>query len=193
MIPDVELFASRFRPACVEFEPGKDDLRASSDDPVSDLGGVPFDLNINLSSTGETRIIYQDWRRSATEKDFWSAYLVGAFQPQQGEDFDNDDEDWWVGRASQVDAISVIFRETVRDIKTEVPNEFVIGEEDVWRVAGLHEVAHQFNLGHDLVDDGPIMDEDSYQTEQVHGLIFSPDGLRKITERDYPREYNGAL
>jgi hypothetical protein len=32
------------------------------------------------------------------------------------------------------------------------------------------------------------MHYESMQTKPVEELVFSPDGLRKITERDYPRE-----
>jgi len=191
IIPDVGLFASRFRPACVEFG-GRDDLSASDDDPVSQLGEIPFDLNTTGDLDGDMsdlHNIHNNWRQSATEPDFWSAYLVGAFQIYAAGDNDNDLEAGTLGYTSSNDAISAIFRETVRDIKTEEPNVFVMGEEDVWRVAGLHEVAHQFNLGHDVTDDGPIMDAESFQTKQVEELIFSPKGLQKITARDFPREF----
>lgn len=83
----------------------------------------------------------------------------------------------------------MIFRETVRDVDTEEPNYYVMDEEDQWRAVGLHEVAHQFGLDHDLTEDGPIMDPDTYDSEEVEELIFSPDGLRQITWRNFPREW----
>ncbi|HUE72107.1 MAG TPA: hypothetical protein VMP01_14570 [Pirellulaceae bacterium] len=195
MFPDVALFASRFRPACVEFDPAKDDLRNSSEDGVSQLGGIPFDLNTSPNQLNELneevdelQALHGAWRQSATEPDFWAAYLVGAFQPDETEDNDWDVEGAALGYTSTLVGISVIFRETVRDVQTEEPTQHVIGEEDLWRVVGLHEVGHQFGLNHSLMDDGPIMDYFSTQTLEVDELIFSPKGLQQITKRDFPRQ-----
>jgi hypothetical protein len=186
MIPDVSLFASRFRPACIEFDPDKSDLAASSDAQVNQIAQIPFDQN---TLTSEYAGLHDTWRQSASELDFWSAYLVGVFQPEQEEDNDNDDEFGTGGTTNTQVPISLIFRETVRDIEIEEPDNYKkLDDEDRWRVVGLHEVGHQFWLGHWLTDDGTIMHYESMQTKPVEELVFSPDGLRKITERDYPRE-----
>ena len=186
MEPDLELFASRFRPACVEFDPAKNDLRSTNADPVNDLGQVTFDQN---TTDAEFEGLQDTWRRSATEKDFWSAYLVGAFQPHVDEDHDNDGGEFTAGTTSTEFKISLIFRETVTDVATELPEYYQqLGETDHWRVVGLHEVGHQFALGHLLTEDGSIMHYDSIETMPVDQLVFSAKGLQKITARDFPRE-----
>ena len=199
MEPDLELFASRFLPACVAFDPAKNDLRSTNADPVNDLGQIPFKQNVNNKlpappnppdppDPGDLRILHDDWRQSATEKDFWAAYLVGAFQPDVTADSDSDTENAGGGYTSPADKISVIFRETTRDTDIENPNDYFIGEDDMWRAFGLHEVAHQFGLDHDLTNDGPIMYYPTLETLPVEQLVFSLNGLRQITWRNFPRE-----
>jgi hypothetical protein len=168
----------------------KSDLSDSSEDPVTQLGGIPFDLNINPfepEEEPEDVALFNHWRDSATEEDFWAAYLIGAYQPYMYFDNDYDAEEAVLGYTNKDHAFSILFRETIWDTKTEEPTHYVIGEEDLWRVVGLHEVGHQFGLDHD-VGHGTIMDYSSMETEEVEELIFSPKGLLRITERDYPRD-----
>ncbi|HUE72066.1 MAG TPA: hypothetical protein VMP01_14360 [Pirellulaceae bacterium] len=186
MIPDVELFASRFRPACIEIDPDNEDLDASGEE-VNQLGGVPFKLNTDTDGL-EIEGLHSEFRQSETESDFWVAYLVGAFQPVETEDNDSDSESATKGVTSPWVGVSVLFRETMRDERVEEPASYPnnIAEDDLWRITALHETGHQFGLGHDENEDGTVMHYDSMRTKPVAELEFSPLGLRQLTERDYP-------
>ena len=164
-LPDCSDLARAFAPAYVEPQ-----LDLPNPTPI-----VPFVLNMPYSVPDATpyRSAFR-FDNIATEADqnFWTVYVLGAFQPVQRKDCDPDDiEDAWYGL---VDAINgqgaAIFFEVLRDYP---PDSFSLE-----RYTVTHEVGHLFNGRH--VDDG-VMSNTNPAT-----VDFSPITINKIRSILHP-------
>lgn len=113
-----------------------------------DLGGgeIPFPLN---SPSDATTAYQYDWIAHDNDPNFWTAYLLGAYQPARGDDGDPDsDRRVVLGITDLANTGSVTFAETIRDRADPVFG--------ICSAAGIvaHELAHLFGDTADLRDDG---------------------------------------
>jgi hypothetical protein len=92
--------------------------------------------------------------------------------------------------ASGDDAVGcILYREVVRDaVTTEA--DYVITEQNCWGIVAVHESAHCFGLRDNVSSDGSIMVYGEIAAaddpEEVEGLGFGSEGLRKIVICPYP-------
>jgi hypothetical protein len=117
--------------------------------PVFDVGDnndtVPFTLNSPLS--GDGRIATYDFDAAATERElnFWTVYLLGAYQPDTDRDLDPDDDKG--GALGAVDSIrgvgASIYLESIADYNRRA--SFPTCSE---QVTVAHELGHLFGGTH---------------------------------------------
>jgi hypothetical protein len=76
---------------------------------------------------------------------------------------------------------SLVFRETVRDGRTEEPAGFGVSEADYFAAITLHEIGHQFGLVDGLTH-GVVMHSPSVMAGPISAVTFSGDGLLEIAK-----------
>jgi len=88
---------------------------------------------------------------------------------------------------------SLLYRETTRDAVLTEPGNFTISEENLWAIALVHEIGHQFGLVHpptNQTGDGKVMSGAfvfaADTAAKVEELQFGGKGLRKIITNVYP-------
>lgn len=119
--------------------------------PAYDLGGGATD-SFFVNSPPDTTLMYDyDWRAHDNDANFWTAYLLGAYQPTIDEDGDPESEDGTstrrrvvLGVTDLADTGSTIFAETIRDQADPF--------QGICYPAGIvaHELAHLFGNTADL-------------------------------------------
>ncbi|HYC00973.1 MAG TPA: transglutaminase-like domain-containing protein [Candidatus Limnocylindrales bacterium] len=147
--------------------------------PLFDVGddnsSVPFVLNTPDGADEEALLLgTYDFDQVATEADdeFWTVYLLGAYQMQTEEDADAEGG----GTLGQVDEIhglgASVFLETARDVRLP-------GTGCTEDVTVVHEVGHLFNLQH---PEGGLMASPC----NAGTSSFSNASLQKLRDVDHP-------
>ncbi len=134
--PNTGLLADAFRPAHVQVVLGT----------PFDRNNVPFDYHLS-----DADYLLQGVARGIPEPDsgiFWSAYVLGAYEPETTRDGDGADaENPMVGATYRHEnEFTYIFQEVIRDVTTDEHPDW---DRDLveMRVV-VHEVGHQFELDH---------------------------------------------
>ena len=151
--------------------------------PTYDVGdnntGVAFVLNTpDGANEGALLKATYDFDQKATEADidFWTVYLLGAYQMQTEEDGDPGSENGGKSTLGQVDAINgqgmSVFKETVREAIS-------YGAACIENAVVAHEIGHLFNGDH---ADGALMNG----TCNLGTLSFSNATLKRIRDIDHP-------
>ena len=147
--------------------------------PVYDIGdnnsAVTFKLNTN--TTSEANIISSyDFDTKAREADdnFWTVYLIGAYQPWTTQDCDPGSEGAVLGIVDKLNGQGAsVFNEVLRageiTITAVVNNAATTG----------HEIGHLFNGQH---ADGGLMAQSSVRTS----IVFDPITLNTIRSINHP-------
>ncbi|MBI2571209.1 MAG: hypothetical protein HYV63_29750, partial [Candidatus Schekmanbacteria bacterium] len=191
MIPDLSLMASRFLPACVRVDTTKTDLASDSTASVDDAA-VAFKLNVGTLATDENEIEGKDDlvranKQATSSPDFWVAYVLGAYQGRVDQDNDPYGEvaKGGIGGRDNTGPYALVYRETVRELITD-PG-VTVSEANLWALAAVHEIAHQFGLK-DNLEYGPLMSYDAMFTAdtpaEVEALQLSGVGMRKVVSVD---------
>jgi hypothetical protein len=191
------LWASRYEPACVKVDLTKTDLSPLNTDNVNS-NNVTFETNIGTEGTLEDAMAkvkakVRANKQSMSSSDFWVIYQLGAFQQSVYRDTDPNDEYGQGGVSSiysdardDAEAGTMLFRETQRDAKLA---GLLVSETNLWRLASVHESGHEFGLFDGDVD-GPLMNDSNIRAAvtqaQVDALVFSGEGLKKITRKSFP-------
>ncbi|MDX1945332.1 MAG: hypothetical protein SFU86_07985 [Pirellulaceae bacterium] len=85
---------------------------------------------------------------------------------------------------------SIIFRETIADAKTDPTNGYIVSEDELWHVSGIHEIEHQLGIpytaeGHTLAT-GTIMNYAATHQFSFTDLVFGPLGFKSIVTNVRP-------
>jgi hypothetical protein len=192
LVPDTQMWASRFAPACVKVDLNKHDLSSSNAYDVNSI--IPFVMNVGDDETDsdeEIRKLFDVHKQSEATPDFWIAYQIGAFQPNLAEDGDPSGS-WLLGYSAGATSFnsarsgSIVFTETIADYVTG-NNQVTANLNTVCRAASLHEVGHLFALLHDT---GGVMDENKLYKADTPELVlqlgFTGSGLYGITKARAP-------
>lgn len=161
-------------------------------DLTGSLEDVPFQLNIDqlASTTIYNNPNYFDNRGTETSVDFWTAYLLGAYQAKIDEDSDPDEWGAVYGRAENADGTAqgvAVFMELNRAREYQDLNRVSIyGTWNTRPVANrfitAHEIAHMFTGGHfDCVSGSP--NQIPCPNDNA-GLMSSPDQITQVTFSD---------
>lgn len=153
--PNIAHIALAFRKAYIE------PVYDGGGNATNDTNTVPFVANMNTLTATEAETVFS--RQSPLPSpDYWTVYLLGAFQGLKPEDNDPDSESPKGLGATSPGKGCLIFRETVRDAKVT----------ESWVVA--HEVGHYFS-GHET--DNSLMNPDF---NSVSTPYFNPKVLALI-------------
>jgi len=204
MSPNLAPLARILQMGHIKLDLKKHDLSPDNDGTVNQTD-VEFKVNIGTNAHGQSdpdvypdtfREFAQDivgdvdpddpsefipgTRQSVIDRDFWVAYILGAYQPTLVEDGDHPDGGFGVffvpgltipvvdptvvlagnntAHFSQTEA-SFVFRETARDWAVHL-GEDSMSEDDLWAAASTHEILHQFGL------------QDPFRGKPNHGTIM---------------------
>ncbi len=164
--PDTSLLQNAFAPAYVL--------------PVFDVGDnndfVTFVLNTDTRNPPASIISTYDFDQVATEADanFWTVYLLGAYQGWTNEDHDPSTDDRVYGIVDAINGQGAsVFNEVIRPpegrFTTEVNNA----------ATTAHEIGHLFNGQH---IDGGLMEQSATRSS----IVFSDITLNKIRSINHP-------
>ena len=164
--PDTSLLPNAFAPAYVL--------------PVFDVGDnndfVPFVLNTDTTNPPASLISTYDFDQVATETDanFWTVYLLGAYQGWTTEDHDPSTDDRVYGIVDAINGQGAsVFNEVVRPpegrFTTEVNNA----------ATTAYEIGHLFNGEH---TDGGLMEPSLTRSS----IVFSDITLNRIRSINHP-------
>lgn len=192
--------AARFAPACVLVNLTKTDLVEAG--KSVNLTNLPFQTNIGTKASGqdfekEIRKVILNNRQTTFNREFWVAYMVGAFQPLVGHDCDPNAEDKIILGGFSVQRSNFgelpgtfLFLETMKDSSEYFPYGFKIPWDDDRKIVAVHEIGHLFVGGEHRPEDGPIMDSNKIRAAEtpveVDALGFGPAGLFRIISTMYP-------
>jgi hypothetical protein len=200
MVVDTRLWASRYEPAMVRVDLTKNDLSPADGEDVNQAT-VTFVPNVGTAGTEadfKTKIneIVKANKQGASTAGFWVIYQLGAYQGPVDKDSDPNGEEALLGISSifslpgdDPQAGTIVFRETVRDVRVAQPAVVKISEANLWAATSVHESGHQFGLVDGLID-GKLMDSPTMAAAdsdvKVAALIFNGSGLRKIIIKGFP-------
>lgn len=145
--------------------------------PIYDIGGnsdVTYTINVYPGDTS-----HYDFAGQATEanSDYWTVYLIGAYQGWTREDGDGEDR-VILGQVNKINGVGAsIFSETIDHEST--PTAYIFNA-----ATTAHEIGHLFKGSHDGTYgmDGGIMD----QSATRGSLSFTDATLKKIRDIDHP-------
>ena len=156
--------------------------------PVYDVGdnntNVPFVLNIDCSKQNELKVIMEifdfDAKESQDDKDFWTIYLLGAYQANEQNDGDpNSELDSTIAGYTFSDIGVVIFMEPFSEFTHTLYTNVM--------TTVVHEIGHLFGGEHMDIDFG-TKDLDHIMTDDpdLYGNKFNEETLVKIRKTISP-------
>jgi hypothetical protein len=220
MAPDLSLLQTFLAPAFIRVNLNRTDLAFDNAASVNQ-DDVTFSLNVGADRnscmeairtiTGNVvNGVYQPGsRQSQADPRFWCAYILGAYQGQLDADADHtslfggctpgittdakDRSQVPIGNQliGAVAMPSLVFRETLRDWVASKSGP-VRDEEEVWKLACVHEVLHQLGLfDPDTTDHGGIMNAADVINANIPiaQLAINEEGLRRIREVLWPGQW----
>jgi hypothetical protein len=128
-------------------------------------------------------------RYSTKDPDFWVVQAVSAFQYATDRDGDGENA-CRLGEALLVPGsdhwMSLVFREDIRDFVESGGLPARTDPGDALQVDLAHEILHQFGLGDNNHDDGPIMVYSNMANEPIAGISLDGRGLLKVASCKEP-------